>query len=214
MPKREIKKSPRSAKPFNPLAKESIGRSLTEAFLESSEHPFPPNEQFPGAGVYALYYGGELPLYKRLVERNSTFEIITPIYVGKAVPPGSRKGGTDFDSAIGTALYNRLRIHTDSIKQAKNLEVQDFRCRYLVVDDVWIPLAESLLISKFRPLWNLVLDGFGNNPQGKGRKDQKKSRWDVIHPGRKRAEGLLPCALSKTQIEAKITTFFKEDGSN
>jgi hypothetical protein len=79
------------------------------------------------------------------------------------------------------------------------------------VDDVWIPLAESLLIGKFRPVWNLLIDGFGNNPQGKGRKDQKMSSWDTIHTGRKRAEQLMPGTKSKSAIEADISKFFKEN---
>jgi hypothetical protein len=98
----------------------------------------------------------------------------------------------------------RLRNHAESIREAENLELEDFRCRYLIVDDVWIPLAESLLIGKFLPAWNVVLDGFGNNPQGKGRIDQKMSSWDVIHPGRRRAGSLKPSAKSRDEIEARI----------
>jgi hypothetical protein len=56
----------------------------------------------------------------------------------------------------------------------------------------------------------VVIDGFGNNPQGKGRIDQKMSSWDVIHSGRKRAEQLKPGAKSKEEIEARIDAFFKE----
>jgi hypothetical protein len=201
-------------KPFNPLSKESLGRSLTEAFLKSTTQSLPPSEKFPGAGVYALYYTGALPLYSELVSRNLVSKHPAPIYVGKAVPPGSRKGGADFDSATGFALHGRLRLHAESIRQVKDLEILDFQCRCLVVDDVWIPLAESLLIAKFRPLWNLVADGFGNNPQGKGRKDQKKSAWDVLHVGRKRAENLKPSAESKEEIEAEIKAFFQEIDSN
>jgi hypothetical protein len=198
------------SKPFNPLSKDSLGRSLTQAFLKSTIHPLPPRERFSGAGVYSLYYSGGLPIYKELIERNSVSEIATPIYVGKAVPSGSRKGGTDFDSATGFALHIRLRMHTESIRQTEELDIGDFQCRYLIVDDVWIPLAESLLIRKFRPLWNVVIDGFGNNPQGKGRKDQKMSPWDVMHAGRKRAEQLKPGVKSKEEIEAEIAAFFQK----
>jgi hypothetical protein len=211
MPKREAPSEMSSVKPFNPLSKDSLGRSLTEAFLKSPLHPLPPNEKFAGAGVYSLYYSGGLPLYRDLVARNAVSELSAPIYVGKAVPLGSRKGGADFDAATGHALYARLRNHAESIRQAEKLEVCDFECRYLIVDDVWIPLAESLLIAKFRPLWNLVIDGFGNNPQGKGRKDQKMSSWDVIHSGRKRAEQLKPGAKSKDKIEKEILEFLKKD---
>lgn len=210
MPKREASSETSSVKPFNPLSKDSLGRSLTEAFLKSPLHRLPPNNKFSGAGVYSLYYSGGLPLYRDLVERNAVSELPTPIYVGKAVPKGSRKGGLDFDSAAGRALFSRLRSHTESIKQVKDLEVCDFHCRFLVVDDVWIPLAESLLIAKFQPLWNLVLDGFGNNPQGKGRKDQKMPPWDAVHRGRTRAEQLQPAAKSKTELEVDVREFLRK----
>jgi hypothetical protein len=52
------------------------------------------------------------------------------------------------------------------------------------VDDIWIPLGESLLIDRLRPIWNLVIDGFGNHDPGGGRRNQMKSSWDVLHPGR------------------------------
>jgi hypothetical protein len=51
-------------------------------------------------------------------------------------------------------------------------------------------LGETLLISHYKPLWNLVVDGFGNHPPGGGRAKGKKPMWDVIHPGRKWAENL------------------------
>jgi hypothetical protein len=209
MPNREEMPGPDSSKPFNPLSKESLGRSLTEAFLKSALYPLPPTETFPGAGVYALYYTGHLLIYKELTSRIPASDLASPIYVGKAVPSGSRKGGTDFDSAIGHALYTRLKNHAESIRESENLELQDFQCRYLIVDDVWIPLAESLLIAKFQPPWNVVLDGFGNNAQGRGRIDQKISSWDVIHPGRKRVVPLKPSAKSRDEIEARIAAHFK-----
>jgi hypothetical protein len=70
------------------------------------------------------------------------------------------------------------------IQELGNWGIEDFRCRYLVVDDIWIPLGESLLIETFNPLWNRVMDGFGNHDPGKGRYNQARSAWDVVHPGR------------------------------
>jgi len=64
------------------------------------------------------------------------------------------------------------------------LDIEDFHCRYLVVEDIWIPLGESLLVAKFAPLWNNLIDGFGNHDPGSGRYNQARSRWDVLHPGR------------------------------
>ena len=42
----------------------------------------------------------------------------------------------------------------------------------------------------FHPLWNTVIDGFGNKDPGRGRTAQRKSPWDVLHPGRRFAEKL------------------------
>jgi hypothetical protein len=95
------------------------------------------------------------------------------------------------------------------IARTKGMQRCDFKCRYLVVDDIWIPLAESMLIDRFQPLWNLEIDGFGNHDPGSGRHQQKKSPWDVIHPGREWAERLRPCAKSKKEIESKIAAFFQ-----
>jgi hypothetical protein len=66
--------------------------------------------------------------------------------------------------------------------------IADFQARYLTVDDIWIPLGESLLITKFRPVWNIALDGFGNHDPGKGRYEGLRPLWDHLHPGRPWAE--------------------------
>jgi len=182
---------------------------VADALLAAVIHPLPPRERFSGAGVYAIYYVGPLPIYGPLVAHNRASEIPAPIYVGKAIPSGGRKGGMDFEAAVGNSLFNRLSEHADSIVKASNLEAADFQCRYLVVDDIWIPLAESMLIDRFQPLWNLEIDGFGNHDPGSGRYQQKRSPWDVLHPGREWAEKLQPCSKSKKQIESKITEFFQ-----
>jgi len=78
--------------------------------------------------------------------------------------------------------------NAESIEQAQNLRISSFFRRYLAVDDIWIPLGESLLIDHLRPIWNLVIDGFGNHDPGGGRRNQMKSSWDVLHPGRPWAE--------------------------
>ena len=40
------------------------------------------------------------------------------------------------------------------------------------------------MIQMFAPVWNLVLEGFGNHDPGAGRHAGEKPRWDVVHPGR------------------------------
>jgi len=53
-----------------------------------------------------------------------------------------------------------------------------------VLDPVWIGLTEQVLIAEARPLWNVVVEGFGINAPGRGRSSQQRSRWDTLHPGR------------------------------
>jgi hypothetical protein len=76
-----------------------------------------------------------------------------------------------------------------------------------VVDDIWIPLAESLLISMFIPLWNYSFDGFGNYDPGAGHYNQQRSAWDEIHPGRPWAARLRPNPRSQTDILQRIVEF-------
>lgn len=179
--------------PYNPLDKRNLGESVAGAMLKSEIHPLPP-EKFKGAGIYAIYYTGDFEAYKDLSAVNREGKFARPIYVGKAVPAGARKGGIGLGADPGTALFKRLCEHLESVRAAENLNEEDFFCRYLVVDDIWIPLAESLLIEKFQPVWNRVLDGFGNHDPGKNRYEQEKSPWDKLHPGRDWANKMRPCA--------------------
>ncbi len=175
---------------FNPLDRVELGRSVGRALLLSPCEPLPPG-RFEGAGIYAIYYQGGFDAYAQLALPNCAW----PIYVGKAMPPGARKGLVGLDASTGPKLYQRLREHARSVGEAENLSGEDFRCRYLVVDDIWIPLAERLLIGHYRPLWNGVVDGFGiHAPGGRpggttGRGGQQKSLWDTLHPGRAFAKG-------------------------
>lgn len=152
-----------------------------------------------GAGIYALYYVGEFPAYAPIAERNRDGRFSAPIYVGKAIPAGARRGG-GLGVTTGPVLFRRLNEHAQSIDQATNLVRSDFFCRYLVVDDIWIPLGESLLIERFAPIWNSTLDGFGNHDPGSGRYGGQKPPWDVIHPGRAWAEKLQPNKRSESEI--------------
>lgn len=193
-------------KPFNPLDKRNLGESVADAALNSEIYPLPP-EPFIGAGVYMLYYVGDLPLYRKLANANRNGRFENPIYVGKAVPAGARKGGMGLDVDHGMALFKRLSEHSESVTDAENLNLQDFRCRFLVVDDIWIPLAESLMIEKFAPVWNRVLDGFGNHDPGKGRHSGKMPYWDCVHPGREWAKCLQPCLYTRQELESRVTEY-------
>lgn len=185
--------------PFNPLDKRNLGESVADAMLLQPVGNLPP-EPFIGAGIYALYYTGSFVLYGEIADRNRDSAFRWPIYVGKAVPAGARKGGFGLGEDPGQVMYRRLCEHAASIEQASNLELSDFSCRFLVVEDIWIPLAESLLISMFSPLWNRKIDGFGNHDPGKGRYNQQRSPWDVIHPGRPWAEKLQPPSMGEEGI--------------
>ena len=194
--------------PYNPLDKRNLGASVAATMLAAPIHSLPP-EPFIGAGVYARYYRGDFAPYRRLAELNrDSYKV--PIYVGKAVPAGARKGGLGMNVDHGLALYNRLSEHFTSISKATNLKEGDFVCRYLVVDDIWIPLAESMLIEEYKPLWNRCIDGFGNHDPGKGRYQQQKSPWDCIHQGREWADKLKPNATSIEDLLEKINRYLDD----
>lgn len=188
--------------PYNPLDKRNLGKSVADALLEQPVHPLPP-AKFIGAGIYAIYYKGGNDLYAVMAARNAEDRWEVPIYVGKAVPKGARQGRVGLGHSPGTVLADRLRKHSRTIDES-NLELGDFACRFLVVDDIWIPLGESLLINKFSPLWNTTVDGFGNNDPGSGRYEQQRSPWDVIHPGRAWAEKCAPNARSYDDLASMV----------
>jgi len=190
---------------FNPLDKRDLGVSIAEAIFRSEVHSLKKLQPFDGAGIYVIYYKGTFPLYAKIYEKNEK-DFTQPIYAGKAIPEGARKGGFGLDIPKGEYLYKRLAEHRKSIKESNNLNIDDFYCRFLVVDDIWIPLGESLLIERTRPLWNIILDGFGNHDPGRGRYNQQISAWDTIHPGRSWAKKLQQ-GKSKTEIIKQIAAF-------
>jgi len=194
---------------FNPLDKDNLGQSVVEALLGLPAQSFDEITPFKGAGIYAIYYIGSFESYASLAASNRK-SLSTPIYIGKAVPKGGRKGLENLDSANSNALLSRLNQHARSIDSAKNLNLADFKCRFLAVDDIWIPLGESLLLQKFRPLWNQVVEGFGNHDPGKGRYNGKRPVWDEIHPGRGWAKKCSAPLLTQPEIIAKIDSYFSE----
>lgn len=193
--------------PFDPLNKLNLGHSVADALLNKSAIPLQGLKPFEGAGVYAIYYTGDFSLYTPIKLANAGGKFAQPIYVGKAVPSGARKGGFGLGAAPGAVLYKRLAEHLDSVRQVGNLDVSDFYCRHLIVEDIWIPLGESLLIEMFKPLWNMAIDGFGNHDPGSGRYNQKISSWDTLHPGRSWASKL-QAGKTIEQIGREIAAFF------
>jgi hypothetical protein len=190
---------------FNPLDKRNLGESIAEAIFKREVFPLKKLPSFEGAGIYAIYYKGNFPLYKKISEKNKK-DFFQPIYAGKAIPEGGRKGGLGLEAPVGEYLYRRLNEHRKSIEAAENLNIDDFYCRFLVVDDTWIPLGESSLIENTKPLWNVVVDGFGNHDPGSGRSNQQMSPWDVLHPGRTWAKKLQP-GKPEEEIKKSIADF-------
>jgi hypothetical protein len=205
-----MEKSLSAKEPYNPLAKANLGESVADALLRVVVRPLNDTNHLVGAGVYAIYYTGKFAAYGTVKQRNSDNRFAQPIYVGKAVPRGARKGGLGFDAGKGSALRDRLRQHANSIQEARNLKLVDFYYRALTVDDIWIPLGENVVIEKFQPLWNRVIDGFGNKTPGKRRATQQRSSWDVLHPGRKFVDdlALAPNPLTARAIKQRISDFF------
>lgn len=194
--------------PFNPLDKRNLGASVAEALLTKEVHPLGDLPVFEGAGIYAIYYTGDFAPYAQVSRLNGDGKFMLPIYVGKAVPPGARMGAS-LELAAGKVLHKRLKEHAESIKAAENLDINDFHCRFLVVDDIWIPLGESLIIARFTPVWNSLIDGFGNHNPGKGRHAGMRPRWDVLHPGREWAMRLAERPEAQAQIAQDAETYLR-----
>lgn len=202
-----------SETPYNPLDKKNLGISVADAMLAKTVSQLPPEDRFTGAGIYAIYYVGDFPPYAPISERNRNGRFEAPIYVGKAIPAGARRGG-GLGVTTGPVLFRRLAEHAQSISQAENLELSDFFCRYLVVDDIWIPLGESLLIEKLAPVWNSTVEGFGNHDPGKGRYNSQKPPWDVVHPGRPWANRLQENKRSPQQILGALDSRLSKDNED
>lgn len=195
-----------SEEPYNPLDKTNLGASITQELLKRDAFPLPPNEPFIGAGIYALYYCGNYEPYKILSQVNESKPASLPIYVGKAIPQGGRKGGVSTEPYKGKALHSRICQHAKSIVDAENLDINHFTFKYLLLDDIWIPLGENLLIDQYKPLWNKIVDGFGIHDPGKGRYLQARSSWDTIHRGRELAE---KCKNLNSKTEDQIISEIK-----
>lgn len=74
--------------------------------------------------------------------------------------------------------------------------------------DLVVPV-EAELIRRHKPLWNTVVDGFGNHDPGSGRYDQAKSEWDILHPGRLWAKRLKGKSPRLEEILCKIAGYEK-----
>jgi hypothetical protein len=199
-PDKHVFKSPQ----VHAIIKEAI-----DFLYQTPAYQLPPPDPFIGTGVYSLYYVGKSELYQKIACVNIA-ECEQPIYVGKAVPRGWRtaRGGDEENST----LIQRLREHARSINQGSGLDIKDFKCRFMILkgdESSMITIVEAALIRKYRPLWNTVVDGFGNHAPGKGRYNQAISEWDALHPGRswvKKQTGQPP---DLEKVKAKIKEALK-----
>lgn len=199
---------------YNPLDYASLSETLARELMKSDLMPLDDIEPFYGDGVYALFYHGDFPAYRELADVNSDKPGTLPIYIGKAGP--KTLTGNDLDAAsvdtaaAGMRLYKRVAgDHRKSIDDAVNLDVSEFSCRMLVLNAIWVPLAESALIARYCPVWNSILPGFGNHAPGKGRAAGKISLWDILHPGRGR-ETDVAAARTVEQIEGEVRAAISE----
>lgn len=166
---------------------EEIIKDTIRFFNGTPVHKLPPPERFYGTGVYAIYCVAKTGIYSRYHQINRT-SFRLPIYVGKAVPKGWRQARiTQKSGEESYELYGRLKEHSHNIIKGSGLDPVNYYCRFIILEGSesdLISTVEAALIRKYLPLWNSIIDGFGNHDPGKGRYNQAKSDWDVCHPGR------------------------------
>jgi hypothetical protein len=203
---------------FDPLHSENIGEMIRVRLLGRELLPLDAASTINGAGIYTLYYAGNFEPYAPLVASNSD-EVLNPIYVGKAIPRGGRKGLKDLaaPSARENALSRRIDLHFKKLSGVEGVKAADFRFRYLPLTPVWIALGENALIRWFKPLWNIAVDGFGNNALGAGRLNQSVSSWDVLHPRTGAevvpAKDALPAKVTREAVLERVRDYFKDPES-
>lgn len=191
---------------FDPSDPHIIGRLIARTLLEQQRTALGKLEKFYGSGVYAVYYCGKFDAYSSI----SKTEI--PIYVGKVDP---KVPGAQTPEEQGIKLYDRLvKDHAKNIEKAQNLDLADFECRFLVVKSAWQNTAESYLIDWFKPVWNneiKICYGFGKHGDKKETRDNTKSPWDTIHPGRSWAADHKPYSLSAAEIIQQIQNHYAQN---
>jgi hypothetical protein len=153
---------------------------LALRLIQEERHQLSELAPFYSSGVYALYYTGPLLPYAPIAGSE------TPIYVGKADP--DRVSVSPIEQGI--RLYTRLAEHLKNIEKV-GLDPEHFEYRYLPLGDGSQVSVEKVLIDFFKPVWNNeggCLSGFGKHGDNASTRANKRSSWDVLHPGRIWAE--------------------------
>jgi hypothetical protein len=197
---------------YHSEAFDELIKDIIRFFNGTPVHSLPPPEKFHGTGVYAIYYTGKSDFYNLIYEANR-LEFHQPIYVGKAVPRGWRQAKDIKEGVLAHELFGRLKEHSKSIIQSENLNLEDFHCRFIILENNTshlIGTVEAALIRYYTPIWNTKIDGFGNHDPGSGRYNQAKSEWDVLHPGRSWANKCLGQSSALERINEKILAYFNE----
>lgn len=193
--------------PYNPLDRLSLAKSMEAELMSRDSERLDQVPRFRGAGIYVIYYTGTHQLYAPITGTD------TPIYVGKAVPPGARKALND-PGRLGSPLFNRINQHRQSIDSAHDLDAAEFRVRRLVADELFIELTETLMIRTLRPVWNQAVDGFGNHNPGQRRNTGRVTDWDTLHPGRPWAARMTQrSAQERDAIIARVRDHFGQPAS-
>ena len=187
---------------FDPADPMRIAEMIVNTMREQPKLPLADLKKFWGAGVYAIYYKGDFDAYQPIKGTNH------PIYVGKA-DPADTHANTSKDQ--GPKLAARLGEHAKNIGKT-NLRIEDFDYRYLVVKSAWQKAAEDHLIAIYKPIWNNetgICYGLGKHGDSHVTRGNERSPWDMLHPGRKWAEGNPPNSKSVAQIKAAIAEHFQ-----
>jgi hypothetical protein len=196
---------------FDPASPKIIGRMVSLALFAQPMMPLGGLDRVYGSGTYAIYYHGANLLYAAISGTE------TPIYVGKADPSD---GEADTPREQGARLTGRLIEHSETIAVAeayakregwsadKSLQLEDFTCRRLVCATNAQLAAEKQLIRMFWPLWNSDTKacwGMSKHGDSAGTRKNKRSPWDVVHPGRPWAlDNRLDDSLSRAEITKRI----------
>lgn len=176
---------------FDPSDPKTVGRMVSMALLAQPMVPLGAVKPAYGSGVYAIYYAGDHPLYARISGTE------TPIYVGKADPSngdasspreqGPRLTGRLIEHAATIATAERYALENPLAPGLSAIRLADFKCRRLVCATNAQLVAERHLIRMFWPVWNSDTKacwGMSKHGDAASTRRNKRSPWDVVHPGR------------------------------
>jgi hypothetical protein len=193
---------------FDPSEPAMLGKVTAVALLLLDRLPLITLDQkrFYGAGVYALYYKGDFPEYAPI----SGLE--TPIYIGSAEPLAKDDKYALSAKGQGLALWRRLGEHARNVNSASNLSRDDFEFRCLVVKSGLQKTAEDCLINFYKPIWNKeirLMHGFGKHGDSATTRQNARSPWDTMHPGRSWADNSAIDQKPKEEITQGIRKHFE-----